>query len=111
MPSFHGVYAFPVTAMREDGEIDFVRYQEHIDWLLDAGVHGIVACGSTGEFAYLTLEERQQLASATIARVAGSVPVLVMSSALSTREVQAHARHAADLGAAGVIVNPQPYFR
>jgi 4-hydroxy-tetrahydrodipicolinate synthase len=111
MSNFGGVYAFPATAMREDEEIDLVRYQEHIEWLLDAGVHGLVACGSTGEFAYLTFQERQQIALATVERARGRAPVLVMASALSTRDVLAHVRYAAAIGADGVLVNPQSYFR
>ena len=108
---FEGVYVFPPTPMRGDGEVDLPRYREHIDWLLDRGIHGLVACGSTGEFAYLTSEERHELASVTVEHASGRAPVLVMGSALSTREGLAHAGHAANIGADGVLVNPQSYFR
>jgi 4-hydroxy-tetrahydrodipicolinate synthase len=38
--------------------------------MIDAGVHGVVACGSTGEFSALTLDERRLVAETVIDQTA-----------------------------------------
>ena len=55
-----GIFGAMCTPFQENGEgIDLKKYYSHIDDLLEAGVHGLVLCSGTGEYAYLTDEEKQ----------------------------------------------------
>ena len=57
-----GIFGAMCTPFQENGEgIDLKKYYSHIDDLLEAGVHGLVLCSGTGEYAYLTDEEKQML--------------------------------------------------
>ncbi len=128
MNKFQGVYAVSVTPFDERGEVDEAALRKHIRWLLDeGGVHGIVPTGSTGEFAFLSLEERRHVAQIVVDEVgrrapaaahvpaaahapaAANVPVIVGAAACSTRETIEQAQFAQSLGADGVMVVP-PYY-
>lgn len=72
-------------------------------------MHGLVPGGSTGEFTALTLDERKQLTELCVKYAAGRVPVVAGTGATSTREAVDLAKHAAQAGAAAVMVVP-PYY-
>ncbi|MDH2443360.1 dihydrodipicolinate synthase family protein [Amnibacterium sp. CER49] len=102
-----GLSAFPLTPLRDD-EIDERAYAGLVERLAAAGVDSITALGSTGSYAYLTLEERRRAARIALAH-AGDVTVLVGVGALRTAHVVALARDAEQLGAAGLLVAPVSY--
>lgn len=104
-----GVHAFPYTPLTEEG-LDAPTFRKNLEALLDAGVHGIVPCGSTGEFAYLPDVQRQRAVEVAIEVVGGRVPVTVMTTAHTTAEVVRHAHHAAEAGASAQLVNLHSYF-
>jgi len=63
MKELKGICAALCTPFTEDGEkVDETALKDHIDSMLDAGIHIILVCGGTGEFAYLRLEERKRIA-------------------------------------------------
>jgi dihydrodipicolinate synthase/N-acetylneuraminate lyase len=70
--------------------------------LLDAGSNGFFVCGGTGEGAAMSPDERRRMATATIQRVAGAVPIIMQVGATSTENAIALARHAAKAGANAV---------
>jgi 4-hydroxy-tetrahydrodipicolinate synthase len=72
-----------------------------VDRTIDAGIHGVVPCGSTGEFSTLTRTEREQ--------AAGRVPVVPHTGACSTREAIGLSQHAERTGAAAIMV-VAPYY-
>lgn len=80
-----GLSAFPLTPMNETA-IDEAAFVRLIERLVAAGVDSIGALGSTGNYAYLSLEERARVARLAVAH-AGNVPVIVGISALRTRDV------------------------
>ena len=86
------------------------RLRAHVDSMLEAGVHIILSCGGTGEFAYLTRSgapahsrDRRQAGRAAAPRF------IVQASAISTRDTIENAKAAEDLGADAIMVLP-PYF-
>ncbi len=111
MPNkFQGVYAVPCTAFTEAGEVDEAAMRKHLRFLLDeGGVHGVIPTGSTGEFAFLSPEERRMVVEITIDEVADDVPVIVGAAGVSTRETIAYAQSAQEAGADGVMV-VSPYY-
>ncbi|KAI0019439.1 hypothetical protein F4780DRAFT_445640 [Xylariomycetidae sp. FL0641] len=89
--------------------IDREALDSHVNRLIDAGVHGLVPGGSTGEFVTLSDEERRVLLEQTLASARGRVPVIAGIGDLSTARTLAHARHAAQAGAAATMVVP-PFY-
>ena len=104
---FHGLSAFPLTPLNESG-IDDAKFVHLIERLAIAGVDSICALGSTGSYAYLTLDERRHVAELAVEHAQG-VPVIVGIGALRTRDVLDLAEHAQKAGAAGVLLAPVSY--
>jgi dihydrodipicolinate synthase/N-acetylneuraminate lyase len=105
-----GIMVALITPFTPDQKsIDEPAYKTHIDRLIDAGVHGLVPGGSTGEFTVLSYEERKQLVELTVKFAAGRVPVLAGIGDLSTERAVDLAVHAGQAGAASVMVVP-PFY-
>lgn len=106
----NGIYVALITPFTGDQKsIDFQALDEHINRLIDAGVHGLVPGGSTGEFSALTFEERKQLVEAVIQSSKGRVGVMAGIGDLSTSKTVQLAKHAADAGADSLMVVP-PFY-
>ncbi|KAE8146813.1 hypothetical protein BDV25DRAFT_169559 [Aspergillus avenaceus] len=105
-----GIMVALITPFTDDGtRIDEQRLQSHIERLLSAGVHGLVPGGSTGEFTALSVSERKTLTELCVKYAAGRVPVVAGTGATTTTEAIELAVHAAQAGAAAVMVVP-PFY-
>ena len=94
----------------DTGELlDEGRLRDHIESLIDAGVHGLVLCAGTGEFAFLSTEEKDRMIGLGCEIVDGRVPVIAQTSAITTTDAIERTRKAADQGASAAMVLP-PYF-
>lgn len=108
--NLEGVLVALVTPFTADGaEVDVNNLHAQIERLVQAGVHGIVPGGSTGEFTALTLTERKSVTEECVKAADGRVPVVAGTGALSTVDAIDLARHAADVGAAALMVVP-PFY-
>ncbi|MDN6134464.1 MAG: dihydrodipicolinate synthase family protein, partial [Brevibacterium sp.] len=58
MSEFHGIIPPLLTPRTEDGEVDLAGISALVNHLVDGGVHGIFALGSSGEVPYLTSADR-----------------------------------------------------
>lgn len=108
--SFHGVIPYLVSPIGPDGNVLERPLRHLIDRLINAGVHGLTPLGSTGEFAYLTQDQRDEIVAVTVDAAAGRVPVLPGVAAAATHDAVQQARHLAELGADGLVVTLNPYF-
>ena len=107
MTQLHGIFAAMCTPFEEDGEtIDPGRYRDHIDDMIQAGMHGIVLCSGTGEYAYLSDKERSFLIEEGARHIDGRVPTVAQTTALSTADCVDKARAAEDAGVTAVMVMP-----
>jgi len=106
--NWKGVMPAITTCFRQDLSVDHGFMAEHCRWLLDNGCTGIVALGSLGEGATLSLEEKRQILRTSVEAVRGRGPVVASISALTTSEAVALAKAATDLGCDGLMVLP-PY--
>ena len=105
-----GVITALVTPFDDRGRVDEEALQRLVEFQIRAGVHGLNPCGTTGEGALLTLEERQQVAEITVRAARGRVPVMVQTGTPSTEATIALTRHAQTIGAdAATIVSPFYY--
>ncbi len=96
-----------VTPMCPDGTVDWTGLDKLVDFHLDAGTHGIVAVGTTGESATLDCNEHCQVIKRVVERVAGRIPVIAGTGANSTREAIELTAEAKTAGAdACLLVTP-----
>lgn len=100
-----------VTPFFEDESLDLDRLASHIEFMLDAGMQGILVTGGSGEYANLSPEERRLVVTEAIKVVDGRVPVLVGALGPSTREALEVGQHAAEQGASALLVLPPYYIR
>jgi 4-hydroxy-tetrahydrodipicolinate synthase len=105
----HGVLTALVTPFTADGLIDESSLRLLVDRSIDGGVDGVVACGSTGEFAALSSEERRLVVETVVEHTAGRVPVVAQTGATSTAEAIRASRHAQECGA-DVLMLITPYY-
>ena len=96
-----------VTPMQRSGAIDWPALDRLIDWHIEAGTHGIVPMGTTGESPTLNVEEHIKVIERTVARVAKRIPVVAGTGANATAEAIEWTRAAAQAGAdACLLVTP-----
>jgi len=104
-----GVIPPMITVFKDDETIDERGTRDHVNFLIENGVHAIAPDGSTGEFIALTLDERKQLIELVIDEVNGRVPVYAGTGHYSTRLTIELSKFAERAGAQGVMVIP-PYY-
>jgi 4-hydroxy-tetrahydrodipicolinate synthase len=110
MSELKGVCVPACTPFDKTGDtVDEKALSAHIERLLEAGVHAVVSCGGTGEFAYLSEAERRQIHQLITTRVRGRSKFVAQSSAVSTRDTIENAKFAEGLGADAIMILP-PYF-
>src|SRR3954454_12938457 len=106
---FAGLFPYLVTPLDAQGGIKAGVLARLCEDLIKAGVHGLTPLGSTGEFAYLSREQRLRTVEITIEAAAGRVPV-VQVAATSIADAVAQAKAYADAGAAGIVAILEAYF-
>lgn len=104
-----GILSAVATPFDDDGNVDEPRLRRLVDDTIAGGVHGLVPGGSTGEFAYLTDDERRHVLEVTIDQAAGRVPVVGHAAAMTTADALRLAEHAQQSGAAAVM-SVAPYY-
>jgi 4-hydroxy-tetrahydrodipicolinate synthase len=108
-PGWHGVFPYLVSPVDETGRVKRDVLAALVERLIAAGVHGLTPLGSTGEFAYLTTEQRLDIVD-TVARAArGRVPVVAGVAATTTQGAVELAREVVRLGADGVLAIMEAY--
>ncbi|MEI5522063.1 4-hydroxy-tetrahydrodipicolinate synthase [Streptomyces brasiliscabiei] len=104
-----GVLTALASPFAPDGQLDEKTLRRLVDRSIDGGVDGVVACGSTGEFAAMSASERRRVVETVVDQAAGRVPVIAQTGAVSTREAIELSRHAQDAGAS-VLMVVAPYY-
>ena len=106
---FEGIYVPVVTPYQENFSIDFERLAEIIEFLINAGVHGIISAGTTGEYYAQTMQERFELMKFIRQQIKGRVAFIVGTGAIRTEESIEYASAAAEVGADALLVATPPY--
>jgi len=109
-PALHGILVPILTPLLPDERVDVASLRRLVGFLLDAGVHGIWALGTTGEFASLTAEQRAAAAHAVVEEVGGRVPVVVNVGDSGTGHALRHAAAAVEAGADYLALTPPHYY-
>ena len=106
-----GLIAATYTPFREDGSVNLDLIPAMIDYMIDSGVSGFYACGSTGEGESMSVEERKQVAQAFVSATKGRLPVVVQVGHNSVESACELARHAAEVGVDAISTLPPTYFK
>ena len=106
---FEGIYTPIVTPHHDDHSIDQGRFAEVAEFLIDAGVHGIVLAGTTGEYYAQSMDERVELMALAKAVIKGRLPLIVGTGAIRTEDSIAYAEAAKAAGADAIMIASPPY--
>ncbi|MEM3731609.1 MAG: 4-hydroxy-tetrahydrodipicolinate synthase [Candidatus Bathyarchaeia archaeon] len=105
-----GIFPALVTPFTDDGKsVDEERLRALVRHCIELGVHGVVPCGTTGEFVNLTLEEKKHVIEAVVDEVNGKVPVIAGTGASGTDQALEMTKYAKDVGADAVLI-VTPYY-
>ena len=109
MQPLQGSFVALVTPMHADGSLDYESLESLIEWHIQSGTNGIVAVGTTGESATVSVTEHLKIIEQTIEFVDKRIPVIAGTGANSTQEAVELTQTAASLGADFALI-VTPYY-
>lgn len=98
-----------VTPFKANGTIDERSLREHVEWQIKSKVEFLVPCGSTGESATMTREERRRVIEIVVDQNAGRLPVVAGTGTNSTADSIELTKDAKEVGADAVLL-VGPYY-
>ena len=105
---FNGSIVAMVTPFK-DGEVDYDKLEELVQYHIDNGTNAIIPCGTTGESPTLTHREHGEVIGKVIEAAAGRIPVIAGTGSNNTSEAVSMTRHAKETGADGSLIIT-PYY-
>lgn len=106
-----GIIPALLTPFDENKEINLTALEQQIERLIEQGVGGFYACGSTAECFLLSEDERKQLLECVVKKVDGRVPVIAHIGQIGTQHAINLALHAKECGATAISSVPPFYFK
>lgn len=110
MRSFKGVIPYLVSPVDEAGEVKTAVLDTLCRDLITAGVHGLTPLGSTGEFAYLSRDQKTAVVATVVRAAKGKVPVIAGVAATTIADGVSQAREWERLGCDGILAVLESYF-
>lgn len=104
-----GIYTPVLTSFDEQGNVDYKAWKAVLDKQINAGVHGLIIGGSTGEFYAMSKAERIEQFKFANDYIANRVPWIAGINDVRATEVYSYARAAKASGASGMLVAAPPY--
>jgi 4-hydroxy-tetrahydrodipicolinate synthase len=109
--NWKGVFPAAITHFKADQSLDMPATLRHIDVMIREGIHGLIMLGTVGENCSLEPEEKREVLKATVAHVAGRVPVLSGVAESSTARACRFAEDAQKIGVNGLMVLPAMVYK
>ncbi len=109
-PKWRGIFPAVTTKFKANEELDHAEMEKHFAFQIDAGVHGLVTCGSLGEASTLSFEEKLEVTGVAIKVANKRVPVLANVSETRTANALRFVEQAAKLGVQGFMVMPSVLY-
>ncbi len=104
MALFTGAGVALITPFNEDNSVNYDMLKTLVDRQIDGGTDAIIVCGTTGEPATMTEEEKLSVIKCVVERTAGRVPVIAGTGANSTQTVIDFSKKAEALGVDGLLI-------
>ncbi len=109
MALFEGAGVALVTPFRQDDSVDYEELKRLLEFQITEGVDAIIVCGTTGEPATMTEEERLSVIDFTVKEINRRVPVIAGSGGNCTKAAVEFSKKVQDLGVDGLLV-VTPYY-
>lgn len=109
-PRFQGGYGIVLTPFKPDGKVDYVELEKQLQVVCNSNIQGVVVCGSTGEFTYMSREETREIMTFSKRIVAGRKDFICGATAANCHETKELLKFIEQLGADGALVAPPYYF-
>ncbi len=110
-PDWIGVYPAVTTKFNDDQSINFELFKTSIQKQIEAGVHGIIVCGSLGENGTLTRSEKMEVLVAAQSVIENKVPLIMCLAECITAEAISFAKEAEQNGAEGFMMLPPMRYK
>lgn len=111
MDGLRGAIAASVTPLKDGGRsLDEEAFAPLVRFLVEGGVDGLLACGTTGEGVLLSVAERRRVTELFLATRPDGFKVAVHAGSQTTADTTALAAHALEVGADAVAVIAPPYY-
>ncbi|OJX11002.1 MAG: 4-hydroxy-tetrahydrodipicolinate synthase [Caedibacter sp. 37-49] len=107
---FKGSFVALITPFKEN-QIDYEALASLVEWHKQEGTHGIVVCGTTGEFSSLTPEEQHQILTVCLQTSQGKLPIIAGINAFTAKNAIELISQAYEAGAQGAMVVNPPYIK
>ena len=108
---FSGILTALPTPLAVDGRVDVAALSEHVKRLAEAGSHGIVPLGGTGEYTSLTMSQRLDVIHCAVEAADGRLPVIAGVLSPGLGDVLENAKTFMEAGADALMVVTPYYFR
>jgi 4-hydroxy-tetrahydrodipicolinate synthase len=108
-PQFAGVVPPVATPLLPDGSIDHASLERLVDHLIESGVHGLFALGSTGETAYFTDDQRVEIARTIVSATGGRIPIIAGAIELTSARILETSRRLTATGVDAVVTTAPLY--
>ena len=106
---FEGIYAPVITPYHSDFSLNQDALEATINRLIEAGVHGLIIAGTTGEYYAQSSDERVEMMSVAHEIIAGRRPMIVGTGAIRTEDSILYAKAAKKAGADALLSATPPY--
>ena len=104
MSIFTGAGVAIVTPMKANGEVNYPKLEELLNYQIENGTDAIIICGTTGESSTLTHEEHLEVIRFTIEKVAGRIPVIAGTGSNCTQTAIYLSQEAEKYGEDGLLL-------
>ena len=106
---FEGIYTPVITPYHSDFSLNQDALEATINRLIEAGVHGLIIAGTTGEYYAQSTDERVEMMSVAHEIIAGRRPMIVGTGAIRTEDSILYAKAAKKVGADALLIATPPY--
>ena len=101
---FEGIYTPLIAPFNSDFTLNFNAMASAIDFLVDAGVHGIIVAGTTGEYYAMSMKERVFLINKVKDLLNNRLPMIVGTGAIRTEDSIEYAKQAKIAGDDAIMI-------
>ncbi|MGL5799174.1 MAG: 4-hydroxy-tetrahydrodipicolinate synthase, partial [Plesiomonas sp.] len=106
---FSGSIVALVTPLDQAGEVDYASLKKLVEYHINSGTNAIVAMGTTGESATLSVDEHIKVVLKTLEYANGRIPVIAGTGANATAEAITLTKMFNDTGVVGCL-SVTPYY-
>ncbi len=90
---FNGIIVANLTPFKENGEVDEKAYRDHIEFMIERGIHGLFPIGTMGEGINLPLDEKKKIVDILVDQVEDRIDLMIQGTCSNTEETVEFAKY------------------